>query len=279
MRGLKLHPLVIAMAGLAVAIPLLLILLRSLAHGMTYPAPRIPVGTPPEGFAEISLNPQQGVSCQGWFASGAGRDTRPVMIYFHGNGENLETLRMSGWLDTLRDAGLPVLAVEYPGYGRCSGRASEETLLDAASRAVRWVAANQRGRGWIAAGWSLGAAVAIQAAAQNPDQVRGLIVLSGWSSLPEMASTHFPGWLMRLLLSERYDSVSAARSVRCPVLVIHGLDDPIIPASLGKKLASSFNDVRYIDLPATGHNDLPSNERVREELAAFVNRLNEPPRQ
>lgn len=273
MRGLRVRPLAVVIVGLAVAIPLFLLLLRSQVHSMTYPAPRVPVGSPPPGFVDISLALNSSETSSAWFFAGTGHESRPVVLYFHGNGENLETLKVSGWLDTLKTLGWPALAVEYPGYGRSSGRASERSNLRAASAAVRWVEANHPDRGWIAAGWSLGAAVAVQAAAQDPDHLRGLVVLSGWSSLPEMAAVHFPGWLTRPLLSEKYDSMSAAARVRCPVLVIHGEDDTIIPAALGKKLASSFVDARYVLLPSTGHNDLLSNPGVPVEMATFLHTL------
>ena len=54
--------------------------------------------------------------------------SRPVALFFHGNGENLETMRQTGLFGELAGLQIGFAAVDYPGYGRSGGRASEESL-------------------------------------------------------------------------------------------------------------------------------------------------------
>ena len=55
---------------------------------------------------------------------------QPAVIYFHGNGELID--EMSPELDHLRKVGCGVLLVEYPGYGRSSGRPHQRSLDETA---------------------------------------------------------------------------------------------------------------------------------------------------
>lgn len=248
-------------------------LLKTMMHGALYPAVGVPVGRPPSGYTELMLEWDSRESAVAWFCAGKSGTHRPSILYFHGNGENLETLRASGFLDMLRAFDCPVLVVDYPGYGRSPGKASEAGILKMADAAVQRVKALNPGAGWISAGWSLGAAVAVQAAARNGADLRGLVVMSGWSSLRDAAAVHFPVWLVRLFASEDYDSATTAAAIHCPVLILHGENDDLIPVAQGKKLAGQFSSAKWIPLPEVGHNDLPGNPVVHRELDAFLSEL------
>ena len=238
-----------------------------LARALVYPVPRVPVGAPPLPLVEEIL----GRSLVAWsWSPAAARPEAPVLLFFHGNGENLQTLRDAGTLDRLREIGLPFLAIDYPGYGRSGGKPSEARLLDAADAAVAWAGARHPGRRVIPFGWSLGAAVAVQTAARHPDRVEGMILASPWTSLPEVARGHFPGWLVWLLLRDRYESLEAAGSVRCPALILHGAEDDLIPAGMGRRMAGALKGSRRVEVPGAGHNDLLGKQEVWETAREFV---------
>ena len=260
------------LAAFLLLLPAGIYLVGSMLSGFLYPSPNYPVGKPPDGFTEVSIPYNQSDSVIGWFH--ANDSARPAILYFHGNGENLQTMQMSGMLDLLKSFGHPVLAVDYPGYGRSTGKAAEADILAASDAAAQWLdSRNSTSSGWIAAGWSLGAAVATQTAARNPQRLRGLIVLSAWSSLREVAALHYSDWILRLFLSEKYDSVAAAAKVNKPALVLHGEQDTLIPASLGEKLSRAFPNARWILLPNTEHNDLLSHPAVPKEISSFLHKL------
>ena len=84
----------------------------------------------------------------------------------------------------------------------------------------------------IAAGWSLGGAVAIDLASRR--QVGGLIVFSTFTSGVEMARRMLPFVPVSLLLRHRFDSVHKIAKIRCPILIGHGRRDPLIPFRWGK---------------------------------------------
>ncbi len=147
---------------------------------------------------------------------------------------------------------------------------TEEGLIATGDAAVAWARQRHPDRPAIVCGWSLGAAVAIAAAARHPEAVAGVIALSPWTSLGDVAKVLFPGFVVKALLRERYDSLEAARKIRLPALVIHGERDDLIPAEQGKRIAEALSGARWVPVPQAGHNDLLGQREVWDEIARFV---------
>jgi len=273
--SVKLRPVLLLTAAV-LAVPLLAMpLLDAFARQSLYPAPPVRVPSPPPPpLAEVRLDTERGDAVVGW-AGGAGAPPgAPVVLFFHGNGENLATLASAGLFEEMAALGVPHLAIDYPGYGRSTGRPSEEGLAAAADAALAWARREHPGRRVVAAGWSLGAAVAAALAARRPDEVAGLIALSPWTSLPELARRFFPAPLVRMALSDRYDTAAAAPRIRVPALVVHGAADAIIPADHGRRVAAALGGpVDHRELAGAGHNDLLAHPEVWEEIARFLARL------
>lgn len=236
---------------------------------MIYPAPAVRVPSPPPPpLTEVVWKLDDGTPIVGW--AWDGEAGAPAVLFFHGNGENLETMRLSGLMDDLAGLGLAWLAVDYPGYGESGGSPSEAALIEAAEGGLEELGRRFPGRPLAVCGWSLGAAVAAQLAARRPDRLDRLVLLSPWTTLPELAGALFPGWMVRLLLRERYDTLAAAPELELPALVIHGGADRIIPVEHGRRVAAALPAARWIEVPGAGHNDLLARPEVWRELAAFL---------
>jgi pimeloyl-ACP methyl ester carboxylesterase len=245
-------------------------------RNIIYPVPMVEVGSPPTRFEEVEIESAEGIRFVGWHHPGDAAGNRPVLIFFHGNGENLETLKWTGLFDQLLSLQAPVLVVDYPGYGRSSGVPSESSLKGSAERALDWVASRYPDRGIVPTGWSLGAAVAVYLAAARPDRVRGLIAMSPWTSLAAVAEIHFPHWLVGLGLREHYDSLGLVDQIAVPALMIHGSIDRIIPIEQGRQLAAALTGAAWVEVGTAGHNDLLSSPVVWREMSQFVSRLSAP---
>ncbi len=271
----KLLPILITLALLAIA-PILM--LDPLVRQMLYPAPPVPVPSPPPPLREVTLELPGGERAICWAQEQPGASS-PAVVFFHGNGENLETVRLSGLFDQLAALGVHVLAVDYPGYGRSTGAPSEAGLTAAGEAGLRWITERYPESKKVVLGWSLGAAVAIKTAAGNTAATDGLVLMSAWSDLASLAAIHYPSWLVGFGLKDRYDSVAAAPGVRSPVLMVHGTDDQIIPLAQGRQLREALPSLegvrpcRFVEVPGAGHNDLLARSVVWQELGAFLRSL------
>ncbi len=268
--------LLATIAGAVLLGLLALAMLDFLIRQMLYPAPPLRVPSPPPApLEEVALALASGEVAVGWaYERPAADRSTPAVVFFHGNGENLESLRQVGLYEDLAALGIHFLAVDYPGYGRSSGKPTESGLVASADAGFAWIVERYPDQPKVLLGWSLGAAVAIQAAAHHGDRVDRLVLLSAWDELKALAAVHFPPWLVGIGLDESYDSLAAASEIRIPVLQIHGVRDNIIPIAHGRKLYEALDagapSVHFVAVPNAGHNDLLARPVVWRELAAFL---------
>ncbi len=230
-----------------------------LTRFLLYPGSRAEANPPPPS----SLMDVPGL---GWAWDGKPEDKRaPALLFFHGNGETLETMRSSGALDELAALGCPFLALEYPGYGGVPGSPSQKHLTANAEKGLEWLRERHPHRRIVLIGWSLGAAVAVQTASKHP--VEGLILVSPFSRLDDVAKELYPSWMVHLLLWEHYDSLEAAKGIHCPSLVMHGDQDRLIRPAHGEALAAALG-CSFVPIPGAGHNDALS--RCWKQIGQFA---------
>lgn len=173
-----------------------------------------------------------------------------TIIYSHGNAEDLGHLEPL--LARMRDAGFSVLAYDYRGYGESTGsppgtRAAQADL-DAVFRYAIDVLGIPPSR-IILFGRSVGSGPAVTLAAREP--VGGLIIESAFLSAYRVI-TRIP-----LLPGDRFNNLRHLRDVACPVLVIHGTDDRVIPFWHGRRLYDSVRGPRQsLWVNGAGHNDV-----------------------
>lgn len=237
---------------------------------MLYPAPAIQVPhDPPLPLHNMIVSVSNNLQLQCWYHYQ--QNSQPWLIYFHGNGENLQTLWLSGIFKEFEKLGVNYLAMEYPGYGNCRGNPNEKSLLQGARAVLEKVQTDFHARSIILFGWSLGAAVAVQTAVNKSTSLKGLILASPWWSLAAIAREHYPNWLVHTFLTEKYESFAVAPLVDVPVLIIHGSKDEIIPVHHGRQLSKKFSHLfQIIEIPQAHHGDLLSFSQVWETIQTFI---------
>lgn len=233
------------------------------------------VRTPAEAgldYQDVRLQADDDTALHGWYVPGPGTEA-PVVLFLHGNagniGERLDTLRL------LHDAGAATLIIDYRGYGRSEGRPDEAGTYRDADAAWRWLT-RTRGlaRGDIVVfGRSLGGPIAARLAART--RPAGLVLESTFTSLPDLAADHYPWMPTRLLTRYRYDTRAYLADVTCPVLVIHGRDDELVPFAHAERLAAVRPPVVELVALDGGHDGafLVSGPFYRDTLAAFLRRV------
>jgi pimeloyl-ACP methyl ester carboxylesterase len=192
---------------------------------------------PPElGVRQLSLDSGDGNVIHAWFLAPEGWTPKQgAVLYSHGNGMNL-----SGWQSTIdayrRELKRAVLIYDYPGFGRSTGRPTEKGCYAAIDAAYDWLVeeADVPPREIILVGSSMGGAFATDKAARAP--CRMLVLISAFTSFPDVAQYHYPFLPARWVVSNRMDNARKIASVEAPVLVVHGRDDRVVPFRMGERL-------------------------------------------
>ena len=220
---------------------------------------------------ELWIETADGETLHAWFVPA--RHERGTLLFFHGNAGNishrLESLRIFHRL------GLSVLIIDYRGYGRSTGRPSEEGTYEDALAAWRHLV-DERGVApdrLVLFGRSLGGAVATWLAAERSP--RGLIIESTFRSVPDLAAELYWFLPVRRLARIEYPVEALLGSIQLPVLVVHSREDEIIPFRHGEALYSAHpGQTRFLELRG-GHNTgfLDSGRDYIEGLETFLHKL------
>ena len=173
---------------------------------------------------------------------------RFTLWFFHGNAEDLGDLEP--FLLELRDKGYAVFALDYPGYGLSSGRPSEKSVYAAARAARKYLRDELRvpAEQTLLYGRSLGGGPAVQMAVEEAPA--GLILQSAFASVYRVVTR----W--QVLPFDQFENVNKLPRVRCPVLVMHGQNDEVIPFRHGEALfAAAPEPKRSLWVAGAHHND------------------------
>lgn len=180
---------------------------------------------------------------------------RAVILFFHGNGDSLAGL--VGRFKAVTADGTGLVALSYRGYAGSSGAPSEQGLLRDAAAAYSFATARYDAGRIFAWGFSLGTGVAVSVASEHP--VGKLILEAPYTSIADVAASHFWYVPVRLLMRDPFRSDERIARVTVPLLFIHGTEDPTIPIAFGEKLfALAHEPKRFVSIPGAGHNDLGS---------------------
>ena len=89
--------------------------------------------------------------------------------------------------------------------------------------------------------------------------LKALVLETPYTSLVDVAKVHYPIIPANLLLRFRFNSAKAIDDVICPIHIIHGTTDQVIPYEMGRRLAEkSSGEVRFHSVIGGGHNGLVS---------------------
>lgn len=193
---------------------------------------------------------------------------RPVILYFHGNGDFLAGF--FGRFGELIADGTGVVAVAYRGYAGSSGAPSEEGLLKDAAAAYAFTTARYSPDRIVAWGFSLGTGVAVALAAGQP--VSKLILEAPFSSTVDVAASLFWYMPVRLVMRDQFHSDERIERVKVPLLAMHGTDDHVVPIRFGERLfALAHEPKQFVKIPGGGHENLAdfgAIERARQFIGA-----------
>lgn len=262
----------IAGAGIVIVNMQMLVAPARLGH-------RSPTVSHGEVFAEFVAD--DGVALRGTY--GAGTDGAPGVVLVHGVSDGRD--RWLPWAEQLGAAGVHSLRLDLRAHGLSDGAVctyGQREAMDVLA-AARWMA-DQPGVGdLVVVGTSMGSGTVLSAsrdlnakafillapAADYAELVARRVSLLGPLVAPVLAvsapfarslgQTPMTGW-----------SPGARMNDEVPTLVIHGVADRTIPIASSRELAGAHDNVRLIELPGVGHDEIPAAAAGDDETWATV---------
>ena len=201
----------------------------------------------------------------------------PNILYFHGNGETVPDYDYVAPVYAGR--GINLFVADYRGYGMSGGSPSCSAMIGDAHPVfrdfVRFLGDGGFTGDLFVMGRSLGSAPAIELAWRYRDELKGLIVESGFASAKNQIERLGVGHLFQGINDPiGFGNDLKIREVTVPTLIIHGQWDQIIPATEGKSLYELSGAVEKLSLfiPQAGHNDIMmvGLQAYMEAVEAFV---------
>ena len=232
------------------------------AGALLHPLRRHVDALPPEGCSETAFS-GAGINLAGWKCRASGY-RRGTLIYLHGAADN--RVSSVAAIQRFRPLGFDVVAYDSRAHGDSGGDICTYGFFE--KQDLRRVLDATDAGPIVLMGGSLGAAVAIQSAVDNP-RVSAVVAAETFSDLRTIATERAPFFFTRGTIAQAFevaerqgdfdvDAVSpvvAAARIDVPVLVIHGDADRETPPDHARRVFEALHGPkRLIMVPGAQHN-------------------------
>jgi uncharacterized protein len=190
---------------------------------------------------------------------------RNRLVVFHGNaGYALHrSYYVNGFhRDPESAATWELFLFEYPGYGARPGSPSEASILTAARTAIAGLLRDDS-RPIFLLGESLGSSFAAALAAEYPQSISGLFLVTPLTCMADVAASHYRFLPVRWMLREHHDVQAHLQKFPGPVAFLVAGRDEVMTNNLGEKLYRQYPGYKKLWIqPDAGHNTLDFSARA-----------------
>ena len=189
-------------------------------------------------YQEISIPVDEDVITAYHFKSKL-KNPKANILFFHGAAGNVSTYTFM--TDPLVENGFDVVAVDFRGYGKSTGKPTHTNVEQDAQLFFDYLLKNDsfKNTKWIIYGASLGSQVAARIAKDNMSKISGLVIDGGMSSFIDIASLFAPQYkdMISLMLANVYQAKEDVKSLKgLPKLFIYSKNDKTIPFEQGEEV-------------------------------------------
>ena len=149
--------------------------------------------------------------------------------------------------------GYDVWMVDYPGFGKSTGKRTEQAMYDDAVRIYEMARKEISESQLVIYGRSIGTGVASYLASVQP--CSQLILETPYYNIETLAHYYAPIFPVRTLMHYRFPTNEYIKKVRTPITILHGTNDEIIPYRQAQRLAA-ISKAQLITISKGRHNNL-----------------------
>ena len=216
---------------------------------------------------EYNLEARDGAIINGlrFFPKG---ESKGVVLYLKGNSKSIK-----GWgkfaVDFTRH-GYNVLMVDYRGFGKSTGKRSQKAIKRDLQLVYDKIKEQTTEDRIILYGRSLGSGFATKLASMN--NPKKLILDAPYYSLTKVTARYAPFMPLSLLMKYPLPTYKWLKYVRCPIHIIHGTHDKLIPYKSSVKLAQINPELTKLHtVIGGGHKNLNNFESYHKMLDEILN--------
>lgn len=197
----------------------------------------------------------------------AGNSKRGAVLYFHGNRKNISWY--AKYAPAMTKAGYEVWMIDYPGFGKSTGKLEEELLYAYALQMYKLARKKFSPDSLVIYGKSMGTGIATQLAGHYP--AKRLILETPYYSFASVGAHFFPIYPMEQMVHIKLPTYEYLPQVKIPVHIFHGTTDWIIPYSNSKKLQPFLKTGdEFITIDGAGHNNLSEYPLFQHKLDSLL---------
>ncbi len=195
------------------------------------------------------------------------QNPKGIVFYLKGNSKSIK-----GWgkfaVDFTRH-GYDVLMVDYRGFGKSTGRRTQKAIKRDMQVIYNKIKESVSEKYIILYGRSLGSGFATKLASMN--NPRMLILDAPYYSLSKVAKKYIPFMPLSLLLRFPMPTYKWLKYVNCPIHIIHGTDDRLIPYKTSVKLSKIKPKISTLyTIIGGGHKNLNTFESYHKMLSEII---------
>jgi len=219
-------------------------------------------------FEEINFKTADGQLLNGWFVPA--KDAQATVLYCHGNAGNI--YHRLHKVKFFHEMGMNFFIFDYRGFGKSSGKPAEKGLYKDARAAYDYlVSRNDVDKKKIVVyGKSLGGPIAADLCVNR--QASALILEGSFASVVLRAQQLYPFLPMKVLITQKYDTLAKVKNLRIPKLIAHGRQDEVISFHHGEILFTAAAEPKqFLSFDGSHNDDLYVTSPVyKDELLKFL---------
>lgn len=217
-------------------------------------------------FEELFLETEKGATINAIHFKA--KNSKGVILYFHGNAGDLS--RWGSITEYFVEKNYDVLVMDYRTYGKSVGKLSEAAFYKDAQFCYDYLLKHYSENEITLYGRSLGTGIASYLAAENsPKQ---LILETPYYSIEDVAKHRFPMFPVEKLLQYHFPTYKYLPNAKCPITIIHGTEDIVVPHISGKKLSElEIENLDFITVDGGEHNNLIEFQDYNKTIDSILN--------